>query len=133
MGYMIVPLSSSCVGSQDCIVVPKKNSYIIPLSVVNKDVDGNVTPYDLTGYTVLFMVKDAATDLDVDAAIDITGVLVDPVNGAAEVQLSSVNTDLDPDVNYVYEVTIINDSLNPPVRLSISQGEFKVSQTVRHG
>lgn len=64
--------------------------------------DGQVLP--ITGWTIYFTVKENMADPDVDAKIkkDIT-THIDPTQGKTIIELSTIDTDLDPK-SYYYDI-----------------------------
>ncbi len=93
-----------------------------------KDEDGVVI--DITGYTVIFTVKEKIDDLDSAAKIKKTITThTDPTNGESQISLTS--TDCNLLGNYLYDLWLI-DSLNAktPVMEGVISFKKSVTQTL---
>lgn len=63
------------------------------------------SPQNITGYTFKFAVNiDSEPGDETDEVFRVNGVLVDPSNGIFQFEPSAANMDLDPTVDYYYEV-----------------------------
>lgn len=78
---------------------------------------------DITGWKILFTVKEKITDLDASAKISASATITDPTGGQATLSLSTTDTDLTPG-SYVYDVKII--TLAAADELTIINGTFTI-------
>jgi len=101
----------------------KGDTYIFNVTV--KDSDGVV--FDLTGYTMMFTVKDTLTKLDSEAQISKSATISAPATGVGSFELSPTDTDIDVGT-YHYDVQISDGSSN--VYTVIKDSELTVTPQV---
>lgn len=106
------------------LVIPKATTKAYEVQITK-----NGGSQDITGWTIVFMVKEKMTDTDGDAIINkIITVHFDPLNGKSLIRLETTDTDI-PAKSYYYAVKFTDDEALPNTGV-IVRGKLTIERTV---